>query len=441
MMFAVASSLLLVGVGAAVDYSGMRSVRSNIQNFADVAVLAAAGSGEENKAELKKIAEAAIAANNFDGGTYSVSVNLSKDGFITVDVGTSYNMAIMGIFGKSTSDVKASAEAPLALAEPIDIALVLDVTGSMSGTKIDDLKTAATALIDILDEADNDNVRVSVIPFAQYVNVGLSRRSASWLDVPADSSTTGAETCYMTKDVTSTSNCTTTTTPTSTCYNDGVPYTCGGGDKTTCDYTYGPEYEVCYTPTSNSTWRGCVGSRNTPWNERARKGSTLIPGVMNINCNQEILTLTNDLDVVRSNITSLNANGNTYIPAGLIWGWRALNYEEPLTEALSTKDKNASRVLILMTDGANTKSVNGTLHTGSDIDNANSVTKNLCLNLKADKIDMYTIAYDFSDPTTINMLEKCASTKDQFFSAADGATLKKTFENIGASLNKLRLTN
>jgi len=441
MMFGIGAMILLMGAGAAIDYSSMQSAKTTYQGYADAAVLAAVKSGEETKGKLQKIAQDSVDANNFSGEALNVNLNVSKEGFVRVTVVGNHKTTIMRLFGKSSSNVGAVAESPLASAEPVDIALVLDVTGSMDGAKIESLKTAAASFIDILDDAENENVRVSVIPFAQYVNVGLSRRSEPWLTVPADSSTTGAEKCYMTKDVVSKTNCVTVTKPTKTCYNDGVAYSCGGGSSESCDISYGPEYEECYTPTTDLTWRGCVGSRNTPWNERARKGTTFIPGLMNIYCNQEILALTNDMGVVRNNITSLSASGNTYIPAGLIWGWRTLNYEQPLTEAASNKTKNGSRVLILMTDGANTKSVNGEYHTGSDINDANSVTKNLCLNLKSERIEMYTVAYDFSDPDTLAMLSKCASKKENFFNASDAASLTKAFKDIGASLTDLRLSH
>jgi Flp pilus assembly protein TadG len=442
MMFGVVTSLILVSAGAAVDVNGMRTERSAYQRYADAAVLAAAGSGETDNAKLLKIAQDSIDANNLSGKKVSIALDLTKKGFIQVDVTGKYDTVMMGLFGQSVTNIAATAGAPLATDQVLDIALVLDITGSMQGTKIDSLKLAANALVDKLGDFENGDVRVSVIPFRDYVNIGLSRRGEPWLDVDDDSSTPLAEKCYMTKDkISGPTNCVDTITPQKTCYNDGVAYECGGKTKTTCEYTYGPEYEKCYIPVSNKTWRGCVGSRNAPWNARAHKGAVKIPGLMNINCGQEILALTDDMDVVRTKIDSLTANGLTYLPAGLVWGWRAIHSDQPLTEASSVAKKDKTSVLIFMTDGANTRSQNGAYHNGSNTANADDITKELCIGINSDGVDIYTVAYDFDAANTLIMLEKCASKKDMFYKADDSTALIAAFEKIGEDLFKLRLSH
>lgn len=438
--FAVCLLMLMSAIGAAVDYNSMTSKKTTYQSLADIAVLAAARSGEDKKSKLKKIAKAAVEANNFTGDTLKTKLTLTKEGRVQVTVNGTYDTVMMSLFGKPHQNISALAEAPLATSEPVDIALVLDTTGSMSGSKIDSLKMAANALVTQLESYKNESIRVSVIPFSEYVNVGLSRRYEPWLYVPADNSTSLPQKCKMKRDVISKTNCR-TITRTATCNNDGVSYTCTR-KFTKCDYTYGPEYEYCYTPTSKSKWYGCVGSRQTPWNERAHKGAVSIPGLMNErDCAKEILPLTKDMSAVRTKINSLTADDKTYLPAGLIWGWRALNSQAPLVEASTAKAKNKNSVLIFMTDGANTVSQNGTLHNGNDITNANKQTKQLCSNIKSDKIQMYTVAYDFGGADTLKILKNCASKPDMFFLASDAAGLKQAFEDIGTSLLKLRLTH
>ncbi len=455
-IFAVSLMMLLMAVGSAVDLNYMSSKRADYQNLADLAVLAAARSGEEKKSELLKIAEDAIAANNFSGETLETTVEVTKEGRLQVNVTGKYNTMIMGIFGKSELDVDVVAEAPLAINEPVDIALVLDITGSMDGDKIASLKTAAKALVDQIDGYDNSAIRMSVIPFREYVNVGLSRRNENWLEDTIDYSTPLADNCYFA--VIGKENCRLEDTPyvpaqpavlPGICDNDGVPYKCGGSDakpavpagkKEVCDNIYDPK-ETCDARIANYVWHGCVGSRMTPWNERAHKGASRIPGLMNKYCGQEILALTDDMDAVRTKIDSLTAGQKTYLPAGLIWGWRALHAEAPLTEASSAKKKDKTTVLIFMTDGANTRSQNGKLHDGSDIDQANKQAKQLCTNIKSDGIQMYTIAYDFDGADTLKILKKCASEKDMFFLASDSEALKTAFKDIGNSIVKLRLTH
>ena len=434
-IFAVTVVVLLLGTGVAVDTNMMHAAKSRLQSTADAAVLAAAKSGETDLVRLKTIAEDYVAANSNAGDSAITSVSLGANGRLQVNVNRDVDTQFMSIFGKDQVDIAAMSEAPLTSSEPVNISLVLDVTGSMQGAKLASLKTAATDLIDTLEAYDNDSLKVSVVPFGRYVNVGLSRRNASWLDVDDDSSTTGAEVCRMKRDVTSRTNCRTVTR---TCDNDGVPYSC---NRRVCDVTYGPEYRSCSTPTVNRTWRGCVGSRVSPWHERVAYSGKKIPGLMNAWCGTEIQPLTANMDSVRSTISAMSAGGKTYIPSGLAWGWRTLDTNEPLTEANGAFASNAHKVMILMTDGKNTRSKSGIAHNGHSKVNADRVTKNLCNGIKSGEIEVYTIAYEITDVSTKNLLRNCATDAGMYFDASNSAQLAAAFEEIGQSLIKLRLTH
>ena len=439
--FAVSLLMLMTVIGAAIDYNSMTSKKVTYQSLADIAVLAAARSGENNRSKLEIIAAAAVDGNNFSGDTLETKLSITKEGRIQVNVSGTYDTVMMSLFGKPHQIVNALAEAPIAVSEPVDIALVLDTTGSMSGSKIDSLKVAATGLVKQLEGFENGSVRISVIPFSEYVNVGLSRRYEPWISVPEDGIVFLPEKCKIKRDVISKTNCKTTYYNSTCKTSDGGSYSCKK-KRTKCDYTYGPEYEYCYIPKKKVEWYGCVGSRQTPWNERSHKGAALIPGLMNEkDCPKEILPLTKDMSAVRAKINSLKADDKTYLPAGLIWGWRALHPQAPLTEASTAKAQNKSSVLIFMTDGANTVSQKGELHNGKNIAQANRQTKQLCNNIKSDRIQIYTVAYSFNNENTLDILRKCASKTDMFFLASNAAGLKQAFEDIGTSLLKLRLTH
>ncbi len=47
--------------------------------------------------------------------------------------------------------------------------------------------------------------------------------------------------------------------------------------------------------------------------------------IMDVECGTEILDLTSNTNKVKSHIQSLTPHGETYIPSGLIWGWRMLS--------------------------------------------------------------------------------------------------------------------
>jgi len=56
----------------------------------------------------------------------------------------------------------------------IEVSVMLDVSGSMGGDKIDYMKLAAGDFIDIIlpDGVEVDNRRIGLVPFSQYVNAG-----------------------------------------------------------------------------------------------------------------------------------------------------------------------------------------------------------------------------------------------------------------------------
>ncbi len=452
-IFAVSLMMLIAVIGAAVDMSAMVKQRAGYQHMADASVLAAARSGETKRKKLQKIANNFVNGNNFTGDDIDVKAHLSREGRLQITLEGSYDTAFMGLFGKPKIDISVLAEAPLAASEPVNIALVLDSTFSMSGNKMTALKAAANKLVTSLEAAESDALKMSVIPFSQYVNVGLANRISPWLDVPDDYQDR-SQVCRNYRPVIGRDNskCRTVkyparpASPPKTCYNDGVPYSCGGrrarpaGSYQSCPKIYGPPEQRCRIRTKNYKWNGCVGSRNEPWNKRANYANIKIPGLLNISCSTQIRPLTNKLSDVKNTINALNANGATYMPAGLLWGWRSLTRQQPLVEAKAKYSRNTRNALILMTDGANTKSKNGKTHNGSDALSANDLTKTLCRKIKADNVEVYTIAYAFGDITAKNILRNCASDAGKFFDARNSAELQKAFDSIGNNLLKLRLT-
>jgi len=137
----------------------------------------------------------------------------------------------------------------------------------------------------------------------------------------------------------------------------------------------------------------------------------------------------------------MTADGNTYIPAGLMWGWRALDNRQPLTEAASLPAGDTDKVMVIMTDGENFKSKDGILHNRSDNGNdADKTTKRMCESIKNEDIKVYTIAYEVTDTPTQKLLRNCASSTGNFFNATNAQELNDAFQAIGNSLNELRIT-
>jgi len=429
-MAAVSVAILVAGLAIAVDVSNGWSAKQRLQDTTDAIALLAARGQIETQAELNAAAQEyfKLAYPASEGGNIRVD-NITRDGdLVTVSTSNNIPTYFTGIFGRSGLDIGARSEA-LYSNRSLDIALVLDTTFSMNGTKLNSLKVAANNLVDTFDEFENDSVRASVVPFAQYVNVGTSRRDANWLDVPADETITGTR-----RDVVSRTNCRTVL---NNATRDGVPV---GGTRRKCDVVRGPERLV----TRTATWEGCVGSRFAPNHERAEFGGNRIPGILNSqgSCGEEIRPLTSNTNLVKQTINAMTADGNTYIPAGLAWGWRALDNREPLTEAASLPAGDTDKVMVLMTDGENFRSKDGILHNLRDGgNNADRTTTRLCDRIKDDDIQVFTIAYEVTDAPTRNLLRDCATSSSNFFNATNATELNAAFQAIGNSLVELRITS
>ncbi len=446
---------LIGGIGLSVDYMAMADTSSRLQSAADAALLAAASSGETDVVKLEQIANESLSSLMLQGESAIARYSHTQDR-IVIKAEMAYQPRIMNILGFGTQMISVEAAIPSGGVGVLDIALVLDVTESMRGAKLDQMKVAVNNFITEFENSGGD-IRVSVIPFSQYVNVGTQHRNQPWIDnseeginfPPVTHTRYFGATC---------SGGIVQTTCTSTF--DGVSSTntcqqCPGG------WVGGMSQDEIVSP--DRIWDGCVGSRPGNKSREAFYGGSPFPAVYDdgykghpygsrdYSCPDEILTLTDDYTAIRNKVNVLNATGTTYMPSGLAWGWRTLDGEVPLGVAGTGGDRK--KALILMTDGFNTVSRLGSdkYHFGKNADDpnvtrdANQEAEKICQNIASEDILIYTIAYDLpngadADDTRV-LLSECASTPDSFFNAAGGANLNQAFEAIGQDLAKIRLVN
>ncbi len=437
-------TLIMSAVGVAVDFSGMSSQQSRLQDVTDSAALAAAASGETVPYKIQPIVEEIMAeyygAN--DGLSYTAQI---IDGNITVKAKKEYKTVLLGIIGYDTMPISAVSGAPAPEELPVNVALVVDTTTSMAGDNLESLQDAAEKLVDIVKKQKSAGAKMSVVPFGNYVNVGMSNRNVSWMDVPSDFTET--RDCVMQRPILTRTNCTTTGR---TGYRDGVAYDYDGDSG--CDYTYGPEVEYCPLP-RDIEWKGCAGSRNDPLNLEAAAGkANAVPGAMTVTCGSEVLPMTNDFKAVQKTIDGLTTSGNTYLSTGLIWGWRTLTPETPFA---SSKTEKTLRAMVFMTDGGNTmtqydkdgkgdkayhRSYSST--DGKSNEEAAERMASTCANIKADGILLFTVGYKlpagpFGDA---DLLASCASSPAHAFEADNSKDLEEAFEDIGKALKVVRLS-
>jgi Flp pilus assembly protein TadG len=473
--FALAAVPLFGAIGVAIDYGRATVARSRMADALDAAVLAVgskpAMSDDAAKTMIKNWVDNQL--QNQTIGTWQVDTVSQANGKIDVTVSGSVPTTIASVIGFDSVPISVSSEAVRSV-NKLEVALVLDTTLSMSqpASKLASLKTAANNLVTKITADPTADVKIAVIPYGQYVNVGVSNRSQPWISVPADyTSTTDA---YCDPDITSETICDKKTTTTVACTQnkDGVVIntTCS---STTCTQSHTVTYSppkpgACHAATSTPhTFYGCVGSPNYPDNVRDDNPARVYPGYLDLKCNSEMIPLTTDVTKVKSTINGLTAKDNTYIPAGLDWGFNILSPAVPITNAAaydtSGRNLNPSKVLVLMTDGFNTMLRNTTTNksstsfgrhdkspgTNSDgslkpATQTNTWTTELCTNIKAQNIEIFTVAYTLDDsiPGATDakaMLKDCASSSDNFFDATDSDALLAAFSTIADDMNNLRL--
>ncbi|MEZ5920774.1 MAG: pilus assembly protein [Parvularculaceae bacterium] len=221
-LYAFTLVLLLLFAGGAVDFSRRNAIKADLIESLDAAGLAVAQLDEANGPEISGLNDAQRKAYLKDYGVKFFNENFSHENEI-LNLNVDFDITEQKITPRATGRIKtlllgaASALIDHGAADdlkmmtinsdteitrkgsgPIELALVLDVTGSMDNyiggeRKIDSLKDAADALLDSLYGADanatSNDVTTSVVPFAAWVNSGgakyddgTSAWSSSWGD-------------------------------------------------------------------------------------------------------------------------------------------------------------------------------------------------------------------------------------------------------------------
>ncbi len=481
---ATLSLFVLAGAaGGAFDYSRVHNAKSHFQNVTDSAALAAAleyRKTDWNKAET--VGENHISTYTTSGSGYVITTSeLTLDGQEVVATVKGYSQNyVLSATGLEKFDFSVSSRVKLP-DYPIEVALVLDTTFSMSvGNKMNTLKSTAKDFVDTLLNIDSDQVRISMVPFANYVNVNPNSLGASWLEA-ANEDVVVPRQCTTVRPEISRSGCTSQTVnvpardvPESCSpaqYNDGVmvsPASCTPAyrepattqtTETCTNIQYGDPVETC-TPEQRYTkyWNGCVASREDPFNTNDNNYSRKVPGPIDLVCPSPITPLTDNRNALRSAIDALTPVGNTYIPQGVVWGYRTLTKQAPYDQALSdaTRDaKNGRRFIVLMTDGQNSRSPEYStdvlqsrpgmrvgLHSGNDIDVSNDYLIDTCTNAKAEEIEIYTVSFGAGvDTATKALLKQCATEDDMYYDASTNNDLIATFQSIADSIVTVYLSD
>ncbi|MEM9634709.1 MAG: pilus assembly protein TadG-related protein [Pseudomonadota bacterium] len=331
-IFGIMVILMIVIAGAAIDISRTVAAREKLSYALDAAGLALAtelSTTTLKKSEIIEILSSSFEANLDNAEFLKEAIkNLEYDidaenGIVSVTSKATLDNYFLGMGGYSIKDIGPEAfefgsSAQVSYSRyDVELALVLDVTGSMS-SHMNTLISASEGLVDILipegtDESDS-KVRISLVPYSQGVNLG------SYADkVKGDA--------YGYSDG---SVCVTERQD----YDDGseefkVKYT-----DNTYDY-----YDKSYPPPKDTFYGG--GSNN------CSKDSEMIP-------------LTSNRKTLVDAIKAMEDNGGTAGQTGVVWGWNSLspNYSEVWpsdSKPALYSDDDVLKFAVIMTDGNNNR--------------------------------------------------------------------------------------
>lgn len=430
MIFAFSLPIIAMLALGGIDLHRVTTARSQFQDALDAATLSAARSSYTDPKDLKTVTLITLRAN-----LENTEIEPIEDSDVTVVMnGTTVVVSdavgrvktlvaniVLPPYGQLLDDtipINVHSEVNRS-AKNLEVAMVLDITGSMSGSKITDLKTAALKMVDIVvkDVQTPYTSRMSVVPYSMGVNLG-SRAAAARGPVAAGKTiTAAAKTCTPTNKPTSctivvtsanhgfvvndrvvvtgvsgmainsatntnrssTNTAFTVTARTASTFtyviNNNVSGNYSGGGRAYCTVA-GCQY-LAYTNAAGSTSvheiSNCVTERigSAAYTDASPASAYVGRNYPSTNENTcltvGIQPLTSDRDSLKAIINSLSDGGSTAGHIGTAWGWYTVapNFNSLWPSASAANDYDEFKTIkavVLMTDGDfNTPYYNGVI--------------------------------------------------------------------------------
>ncbi|HYE46248.1 MAG TPA: pilus assembly protein TadG-related protein [Caulobacter sp.] len=493
---AVGGLVLAVLVFGLLDINRASTEKRSLQDALDAAAIYAARSKATTDAEVQAVGQRVLVAQLGtlkDARLIGSSFKLTGSGGSAVSATAQMEVKpiIANLWLQRDMLVGARSEV-LRSMNRIELALVLDNTGSMAGSKLSNLKLAAKNLIDTLAasaarSSEPNPVKIGIVPFSQAVKVGSTYRHQSWIDQAGaapinreiffDRATGAAvnanrftllsqmgvswggcvESRAQPYDVQDTAP---STAAPATLY---TPYFAPDepDSRSKSGYANGDfgSFANDYLPDeqhSASDWRipqGFVGKYDQP-----PSGSGRGP---NRGCDmQPIMRLTSNWSGLKSLVDGMVATGNTNIPLGTVWGWNLLSPGGPFGDGAAYGTPKLTKIVLIMTDGDNVMSTasndnassynslgyiwQGRLGITSGGEGARTARMDkrlelLCENIKAKGVVVYTVRVEVRSGAS-SLLRKCASSPDRYFDVQDSDDLNNVFQTIAGEIANLRIS-
>lgn len=428
-LFGLAASVLSLGVGFSVNVSQLYNARSSLQGVVDAAVTSTARdltTGVIKEADANKSVQAFLDANSQAGILQAGQIVLDKltldknaktvQADVHVDVALFFPILGMG-------DMKRVAASTTALYsdKTIEVAMMLDVTGSMAGQKIKDLKAAASNAVDSFlgnQDPTRPRVRVSIVPYANSVNAGALADSTVYVETKASQrkQAPGNMSAQPASASPRPDNCATER-------KGADQYSDAGPDSSMVNRDY-----LLSSFAANSRTAACPAA-------------ALVP-------------LTADASALKNVIKDFVASGGTAGHIGVQWTWYMLSESWGSVMKASERParmdpKKVAKYAILMTDGefnlsyfdANTV---GEVYNDAGKEPTRAAAKKLCAAMRDKGIEIFTIGFNLEEANAEATLQDCASADSgsikHFYQAANGAELDSAFQTIARNIETLALT-
>jgi Flp pilus assembly protein TadG len=407
--FAMLAVPVVAAVGTAVDYSRANANRTAMQNALDATALTLGKEAADlNTTNLNQRAKSYFNAQFSEAHTKLDTLVSSFDSVtetLTLNATGKVDTTFTKIIGFKKIKIDATSTVTWGTSRTIEVALVLDNTGSMASSgKIEALRAAAKSFIDAMKKASKkrDAIKVAIIPFDTHVNIGPAYNTASWIDWSLMDAAAGGTPSTWSRDA-------------SNNYGDADDDTRYDDDRI-----------------NRASWTGCVidraQSNDVLDTSPSTNSATWYPAE---NCGLiPLLPLTTDWAAAKAMIDKMKADGKTNLTIGLVWGWHALTANSPLPEA-APPSNTLEKIIVFLTDGLNTQ--NRWTTKAADID---ARTRLVCDNIKKAGIKVYTIRVMEGNQS---LLQSCASNPGMYYNVTQASQIAPVFEEIARSLQQLRI--
>jgi Flp pilus assembly protein TadG len=453
---AVAASVLALSVGFAVDVVQLYNVKSGLQNALDAAITSTARdltTGAIKSQDARATFEAFFFANGDPEAVASNRVVLDQfeiDKAAKTVAATAYMDAdlFFPLFRSGPTQRIGVESAAIYSDKAIEVAMMLDVTGSMKKTsksdKIGDLRKAATNAVNALlgsQDETKPRVRVAIVPYAEAVNTGglsdavfVEQKGQSNLPPSIDSPISASA---------------------------GAPHgTCATERKNkdgSADFSSdGPYAEREDNNRKRYLARVNLDDRIT----KVWKNGKSVPKCPDA----EIIPLTADKQKLLDTIADFEADGFTGGGIAVQWGyymlspsWRgAIAHAGLGSGPANYNTEKISKVAILMTDGQFNTAFAGVPDWETPQNQQGSKSRNyaesLCENMKRDGVEIFTIGFNLDDPgmsatekkEAKAVLKDCsspdASSIKHYYEASTGTDLDSAFQSIIGNIERLAIT-